>query len=294
MQPPKDERWPTHSPEMNIPSPPVCPEHRGISKTMRRFTLKAPRQGSLPRRSTGSTGEFSAQGLRFTTTPGPLLQVVGLCGGAGATTLAYLTAVTAARQSSTPVLVCDTGGPTGGLSAYVGVQSPRTLADISERVAEGRGAGGELFTEAEHGLRVIAGAPQFTVAGDPEGIRRVLGDARAVHGLTVIDGGTLSRQAEHAAMSMATHVAWILPASDSAVSRACRTLSRIAPLGRPEFVIARADGGKPPMRALRDLADDRRAPLILMPRLAIAERNPGDAIGDGALTLQAIGGLLRR
>jgi nucleotide-binding universal stress UspA family protein len=218
---------------------------------------------------------------------------VGLCGGAGATTLAYLIAATAAPQSSVPVLVCDTGGPTGGLSAYSGVQSPRTLADTSERLAEGHGAGGELFTEAEHGLRVIAGVPQFTVAGDPDGIRRVLGDARAVHGLTVVDGGTLSRPAEHAAMSVATHVAWILPASESALERARRTLARIAPLGRPEFVIARGEHGKPPMRALRDLADERRAPLILMPGLSGNHKRQAKT-GDAALTLQAIGGLLHR
>lgn len=262
---------------------------------MRRFTLNPSRQELPPKRSTGSTDGLCSQGLRFTGTPGPLLQIVGLCGGAGATTLAYLTAATAARQSSLPVLVCDTGGPTGGLSTYAGVQSPRTLADISERVAAGNALGGEMFTEAEHRLRVIAGAPQFTVPGDSEGIRSVLRDSRAAHALTVVDGGTLSRTAEHAAMSLATHVAWILPASDSAITRASRTLSRIAPLGRPEFVIARADGGgKPPMRALRVLADDRRAPLILMPRLAVAEQKPGDAIGDAALTLQAIGGLLRR
>jgi len=261
---------------------------------MRRFTLTPRRHGSSPARATASTGGLYAPGLAFTTTPGPLLQVVGLCGGAGATTLAYLTAATAALQSSAPVLVCDTGGPTGGLAAYAGVQSPRTLAETSERLAEGQVLGGELFTEAEHGLRVIAGPPQFTVAGDPEGVRRVLRDARAVHALTVLDGGTLSRTAEHAAMSVATHVAWILPASDSAVDRARRTLARIAPLGRPEFVIARADRRRPPMRALRDLADDRRAPLILMPELELSAQQPEQSIGDAALTLQAIGGLLRR
>jgi nucleotide-binding universal stress UspA family protein len=175
----------------------------------------------------------------------------------------------------------------------VGVQSPRTLADISERLAKGHGTGGELFAETEDGLRVIAAAPQFTIAGDPEGIRRVLGDARAVHGVTVLDGGTLSRPAEHAAMSVATHVAWILPASDSALERARRTLARIAPLGRPEFMVARAEHGKAPMRALRDLADERRAPLILMPAID-SSRKRRAMPGDAALTVQAIGGLLQR
>jgi hypothetical protein len=161
-------------------------------------------------------------------------------------------------------------------------------------LAEGHGCGGDLFCEAEHGLRVIAGPPQFTVVGDPEGIRRVLGDSRAVHALTVVDGGTLSCSAEHVAMSLATHVAWILPANEGAVARARRTLAQIAPLGRPEFVIARGDRGRPPMRALKDLADNRRAPLILMPALELSTPHPEEAIGDAALTLQAIGGLLQR
>jgi nucleotide-binding universal stress UspA family protein len=261
---------------------------------MRSFTLTPPWQRSVPAQSNGPTEGLYAPGLVFNITPGPLLQIVGLCGGAGATTLAYLTAATAARQSSAPVLVCDTGGPTVGLSVYAGVSSSRTLADTSERVAEGHALHREdLFTETSQGLRVIAGAPQFTVPGDPEGIRRVLRDACAVHGLTVIDGGTLSRPAEHAAMSMATHVAWILPANESAIERARHTLARIAPLGRPEFVIARADAGKPPMRALRALADERRAPLILMPRVTGSGGRQAKT-GDAGLTLQAIGGLLRR
>ena len=49
---------------------------------------------------------------------GSLLAVCGLCGGAGASTLAYLIAALRAEQQGGPVLVCDTGGPAGGLAAY--------------------------------------------------------------------------------------------------------------------------------------------------------------------------------
>ena len=49
-----------------------------------------------------------------------LLAVAGLSGGAGASVLAYLIAVTAARESSVPVLVVDTGGPTAGLASHAG------------------------------------------------------------------------------------------------------------------------------------------------------------------------------
>jgi Flp pilus assembly CpaE family ATPase len=263
---------------------------------MRSFPLRErPRGGLTCRRAAESTGGLSAPALSFTRTPGPLLQVVGLVGGAGASTLAYLTAATAAEQSRAPVLVCDTGGPTAGLAVYAGVQSARTLADTAERVAAGEPLGGGLFAQAEGGLRVIAGDPQFTVAGEREGVRRLLHDARLVHGLTVVDGGTLARSSEQAAIALATHVAWVLPASESALQRARRVLSRLAPLGRPELIIARAEGRKAPIDALGDLADERRAPLILMPHLsALAEHRIADACCEAALTLQAIAGLLQR
>ena len=271
------------------------PGVRDTLKTMRRFTLTAPWNRLSLTRSNASTAGLYTPGLAFTSTPGPLLMIVGLCGGAGATTLAYLIAATAARQSRPPVLVCDTGGPTAGLSTYTGVQSPRTLAETSQLLADGLPCGGELFVEAERRLRVIAGAPQFTLTGDAEAIHHILRDARDAHALTVIDGGTLSRTAEHAALAVATHVAWMLPASESALTRARCTLGRIAPLGRPEIIIARGERGNPPMRALKELADSRRAPLILMPYLpALSARQPPEVSEEAMLTLQAIGGVLQR
>src|SRR4051794_24816394 len=64
-----------------------------------------------------------ANGGRRTPQPGALLAVCGLCGGAGASTLSYLIARFAAEQASADVLVCDTGGPTGGLAAYAAAES---------------------------------------------------------------------------------------------------------------------------------------------------------------------------
>lgn len=238
---------------------------------------------------------MSASGLCFTQTPGPLLAVVGLCGGAGASTIAYLTAATAAVQSSVPVLVCDTGGPTAGLAVYAGVKACRTLADAAELVGCAEPLTGGLFAVDEHGLRVIAGDPQFTVDPEKAGVQRVLNDAREAHGLTVLDGGTLARASDQAALGVATHVAWVLPASESAVSRARRVLDRIAPLSRPELLVARSDGAKAPIGALRELADHRRAPLVLMPGVPDFLDMPVlDIAAEAALTLQAIGGLLRR
>ena len=81
------------------------------------------------------------------------------------------------------------------------------------------------------------------------------------------------------------------------MTRARRVLERIAPLSRPEIVVARADPavGKPPVSALADLADDRRAPLVLMPSLGDVSRAASDALANrAALALQAIGGVLHR
>ena len=113
--------------------------------------------------------------------------------------------------------------------------------------------------------------------------------------LTVLDGGTLGRGSDQAALGVATHIAWVLPASESAVTRARRVLDRIAPLSRPELLVARSDGRKAPIGALRDLADHRRAPLVLMPGVMDFLDMPVlDIAAEAALTLQAIGGLLRR
>jgi hypothetical protein len=247
-------------------------------------------------RGASSAGLF-VPGLSFPAAPGPLLAIAGLSGGAGASVLAYLIAATAARQSSAPVLVADTGGPTGGLALHAGVSSPRTLAGIAERLGAGEAMTGSLWANGENGLRVMAGPPQFTVQGERDAILRVLADARAVHALTVVDVGTLARVADHAALGAATHVAWILPASDGGVARAKCVLERVAPLSRPEIVVARKElgVGKPPIKALTELADERCAPLVLMPHLGGGPVGHADQLAERAgLTLQAIAGVLRR
>jgi Flp pilus assembly CpaE family ATPase len=235
--------------------------------------------------------------LAFRTSPGPLLAVAGLSGGAGASTLAYLIAATAATQSTGPVLVADMGGPMAGLAEHAGVRAPRTMAELTERLAAGDPVNGSVWAEGEHGLRVLAGPPQFTVHGDRDATRRVLTDARAAHALSVVDVGTLARPADQATLGVATHVAWVLPASATGVARAARILERVVPLTQPEILVARAQPGvrRPPMAALADLADERRARLVLMPSVGDhAAGNVGEIAERAQLTLQAIAGVLRR
>ena len=68
----------------------------------------------------------------------------------------------------------------------------------------------------------------------------LLAHARERYTLTVIDCGTLAREADQIALASATHVAWVLPATAGAASRGRQLLDAIAPhrSGR-EILVAR-------------------------------------------------------
>src|SRR5215207_2778196 len=72
-----------------------------------------------------------------TTATSQLLAVCGLCGGAGTSTLSYLVARFAAAVARGHVLVCDTGGPAGGLAACARIESSWSLVEVAARVARG-------------------------------------------------------------------------------------------------------------------------------------------------------------
>ncbi len=245
-----------------------------------------------------SDAERYVPGLCFGQTPGVLVAVVGLTGGAGASVLAYLIAATAARESNgAPVLLADTSGPTSTLASLAGVTARLTLCDIAQRIAAGETVPVPLWTDGDDGLRIIAGVPQFTVDASRETLTRILKDAREAHCLTVVDAGTLARQADQAALASATHVAWAVTANEQAVMAAGRMLERVAPFSRPELIVARSDpaGTKPPFRALTQLAESRRAPLVLIPTFGNITGISVDEMAERSqVGLQAIGGVLQR
>ena len=230
-------------------------------------------------------------------TRGPLLAVSGLCGGAGATTLAYLVAAHAAREGPGPVLVADTGGPSGGLSCYAGVTAPRSLTDAAEYVASGLPTG-QLVATTDDGLRVLAAGPQFTLECARDGVELLLEHARGRYALTVVDCGTLAREADQVALAKASHVAWVLPATGSGVRRARRVLEAAnpCPSGR-ELIVARHDERAPrtAVRELKRLAEHRRAALVLFPSLPDLVVGQLDrALELAQVSLQAIAGALGR
>jgi len=228
---------------------------------------------------------------------GRLLAVCGLCGGAGASTIAYLTALAAARSERGDVLLADTGGPGGGISFYTGVVTPRSLGEVAELLEAGLPVA-QLLATTREGLRVLATAPRFTAEYARDGVELLLDHARERYTLTVIDCGTLARQADQHALAKASHVAWVLPATSGGVERGRNTLDALAPHpSATELLLARHEpsAGRRALRELRGLARGRRAPLILLPSFPeLTTGNTTAALKTAQVPLQAILGALAR
>ena len=228
---------------------------------------------------------------------GPMLAVCGLAGGAGATTLAYLVALAAAEQDHGPVLVADTGGPSGGLAALAGVETSHSLVELAAHIAGHRPLEGGVYATGPSGVRVLATAPEFRTIGTHEQLVRLLLDAREAHRLTVIDCGTLARDADRIALVTATHVAWVLPATKNGISRGRRVLDAAPAVAARPLIVGRRDlcQSKAALRELRCIASARPAPLVLVPHLPELESRKLDrAVETAQVPLQAILGALMR
>jgi len=255
---------------------------------------RASRLTVVSQHPTGESAPDSAAEPREDAVRGALLAVCGLCGGAGASTLAYLVALAEARWRSAAVLVGDTGGPGGGISCYAGVQAPRSLVEVADHVAAGLPVG-RLFTNIA-GLRVLATGPRFTPACARDGIGLILAYAREHYALSVIDCGTLAREADQVTLASASHIAWVLPASTSGIRRARPVLEAINPyLQGRELTVARHDGRKAPLRELKRLAERRHTPLVLLPSIPdLTTADLNQALETAQVPLQAILGALAR
>jgi hypothetical protein len=239
------------------------------------------------------------------TATSPLLAVCGLCGGAGTSTLSYLVARFAVAEAPGPVLVCDTSGPAGGLAACARVCSPRSLLETAGRAARGLPLPGGPYAVDEPAcasgqeLRIIATGPRLDEDGTTDGLQALLAMARSdgAHALTVVDCGTLQTEADRLVLRTASHVAWVLPATACGVQRAQLVLAAVGGgWAAREFVVARRDARERTagLRALRALAERRRAPLVLVPHLSDPVDRPVRALEDAQVALQAIVGALRR
>jgi MinD-like ATPase involved in chromosome partitioning or flagellar assembly len=228
---------------------------------------------------------------------GPMLAVCGLTGGAGATTLAYLVALAAAHQEAGPVLVADTGGPSGGLAALAGVATPHSLVELAGQLVAGLPLEGVVYATGPAGVRVIATGPEFTATGADDRLVRLLIDAREAHRLTVIDCGTLARVADRVALAAATHVVWVLPATVGGISRGRRVLDAAPASAAKQLLIGRRDvrQSKAPLGELQRVANESRTPLVLVPHLPGLEAGKlAGAVDAVQVPVQAILGALRR
>jgi len=213
-----------------------------------------------------------ACGLAFPAPGGPTVAVCGLAGGAGTTTLAWLLARQAARESSAAVLVCEAEALAGGLAERAGSASPAALGELAGLVGAGERPPAGAFAALPDGLRLIATAPRQAHTPPPAALARVLCDARAAHGLVVCDCRTLDHPASAALIAAATHVLWTLPATGPALRQAQAIIGAgsLPPAGRARealVAVATHPASRTNVRDLRVLAGTRHERLILVPHI---------------------------
>jgi cellulose biosynthesis protein BcsQ len=255
--------------------------------------------GRLPaaRRLQQTTGREADHSLAFHQTAGPLLAVCGLVGGAGASTLAYLLARRAARHSTAPVLLAELHEQ-AALAALAGCGGPFALRDLARAVDQERQVG-RPFAELPNGLRLVASTePAIGEAAPAAALARVLADARAAHGLVVIDAGPIGGPDSAVLLRSATHVLYALPTTTLALRRAelLAAGGMLARRGGPLatlVAVATRPGRCNQLKQFRRLAERHVDRLLLvphMPKLAAGDHDDDTRLED---TFAALATLLR-
>ena len=126
----------------------------------------------------------------------------------------------------------------------------------------------------------------------------LLDHARERYALTVLDCGMLAGEADQVAVAKASHVAWVLPATESGVRRARRVLE-VANSCLPgrELIVPSHEERAPrsAVRELRRLAEHLRATLVLLPSLPdLGVGGLDRALDLAQVSLQAIARALTR
>jgi len=224
----------------------------------------------------------------------PLLAVCGVCGGAGATTIATLIARAAAEEGH--VLLMDTGGLTGGLSSLTRIQTPWSFLEASDLLVRDPSLGLGLWDVASSDgfeLRVIAGGVEVRRDPDPGRIEDALDLLRDefAHALVVVDCGTLQRDTDRIVLRAASHVAWVTPGSHRGLSQATQLRRHIKPCrGSQELIVTRRDDADPTL-PIAALARAWRCPLVLVPELASSLARAEE---EAQVAMEAVLGVLRR
>jgi len=155
-----------------------------------------------------------------------------------------------------------------GLTVLAGQAGPLSLRGLAQQVADGQ-TPARSFVELEPRLRLLASPPRHDAATEPEHLRALLRDARAAHGLVIVDCGT-DWAATGPVLNEASHIVWALPATRAALARAQALIASDVlprPGGWRELLAATALDRRTTagVRALRQLARQRCERLVLIP-----------------------------
>lgn len=242
-------------------------------------------------------GDATVAGLAFDELGGPVIAACGMAGGAGTSTLALTLARCAAAASGAPVLLTEADPVHAGLAALTGTASPHPLVDLACRVADDA-APAHTFAELECGLRLVATHPQTCATPDPAALEALLAEARAAHGLVIVDHGT-SWSTASPVVAAATHILWSVPATRVGLARAhaVMTSDAMPPAGAAvEVLVATATATRPgtSVRALRRLAARRCERLVLIGHSDAAARGARVVDESVARALTGLATTLRR
>lgn len=223
-----------------------------------------------------------------------LLAVCGIGGGAGTSTLAFLTAMYVQRFASAPILLCDTGGPGASLALLAEQGSQLSLPQAATAIAADA-LGVPLFVPLTPKLRLIARDPDFDDEVDPEGLKRLLRDARAAHPVTVVDCGSLQRPVERLVAEQASAILWTAQGSPAGARRV-RAAFRSLPLRAERELLAVWAGERRSSSVEHELmsaADLHGASVVFVPALPeVSEAGMDAALEAGQVALEAIRGRL--
>lgn len=235
--------------------------------------------------------------LAFDELGGPLVAVCGLVGGAGTSTLALLLARHAAAASTAPALLTEADPRRAGLAGLTGHTTTCSLADLARHVAAHEPPG-SAFAEVEPGLRLVAAAPRRSAPVEVDAIRGLLAEARAAHGLVIVDCAT-NWTHDSPILAAATHILWSTAATRARLAQADALLRSnvVPPAGRcVEVLVATAHTARPDVRVrtLRQLARDRCERLVLIPHSRAVARGDRTIDEPVAHALTGLAAALRR
>lgn len=250
---------------------------------------------------TDAAGDVPADAL------GPVIAVVGACGGVGASCLAAAIALTAAR-AETRVLLCDLDPLGAGLQVLLGMESVpgARWGDIS--AAQGRIHRGALrqalpLIPGGRGHAMLLGFGDRPGRGGSVGVgavEAVLGAAARDGDTAVVDVPRALTAAAERVVTRAALTALVVPADVRGCYAAARLIPSLSDLGATLGLVVRgpSPGGVGPS----DIADALRLPVVAsmrpQPGLArsvdagggLAGRPRGPLAGAARSVLDAVGG----